>query len=52
VHLRDEEPRAPREEAARRDDEDGETDRADQPRTFRNSAAIAGTTSCRSPMTA
>ena len=51
-YLLGEEPGPPREAAARRDDEDRERDRSYDPRTFRSSALIAGTTSCRSPMTA
>jgi hypothetical protein len=46
------EPRAPREEAAGREHEQREPDRAYEPRAFRSSALIAGTISCRSPMTA
>ncbi len=46
------EPRPPREEPAAHDDEHGERDRAYVPRTFRSSALIAGTISCRSPITA
>jgi len=51
-HLLDEEPCPPPEEAARRDDENCERNRAYDPRTLRSSALIAGTTSCRSPITA
>jgi hypothetical protein len=52
---RDEEPRPPEEEAAADGEERGQRDgpggdRYD--RTFRSSALMAGTTSCRSPMTA
>jgi len=46
------EPGAPGENPAADEDERGETDRAGYPCAFRSSALIAGTTSCRSPITA
>ena len=46
------EPRSSREEPAADDREHSECDRSYEPRTFRNSALIAGTISCRSPITA
>ena len=46
------EPRPPREEPAADDREHGECDGSYEPRTFRSSALIAGTISCRSPITA
>jgi hypothetical protein len=46
------EPRAPREKPATDDGEHGKRNRAYEPRTFRSSALIAGTISCRSPITA
>jgi hypothetical protein len=45
------EDRPPREEPAADDREQRERDRSYEPRTFRSSALIAGTISCRSPMT-
>ena len=46
------EPRPPREEPTADDDEHREGECAYEPRTFRSSALIAGTISCRSPITA
>jgi hypothetical protein len=52
--LRGEEAGAAREQPAAGDEQDGERDRGDgySARTFLSSALIAGTISCRSPMTA
>jgi hypothetical protein len=53
AHLRREEAGAAREQPAARDEQDGERDRGDgySARTFLSSALIAGTISCRSPIT-
>ena len=51
-HLPREEQGSPREDPATGEDEDGEGNRARQARTFFSSALIAGTISCRSPITA
>ena len=53
AHLRGEEAGAAREQPAAGDEQDGERDRGDgySARTFLSSALIAGTISCRSPIT-
>jgi hypothetical protein len=51
-HLLGQEPRAEPRAAAGDGDEQSERDGAYVARTFRSSALIAGTTSCRSPITA
>jgi hypothetical protein len=51
-NLPREEPGSAREDPATGEDEDGERDRARQARTLFSSALIAGTISCRSPITA
>jgi len=52
THLLREERRSPPRAAAGDGDEQPENDGAYEPRTLLSSALIAGTTSCRSPMTA